>query len=437
MKKINNIFLALLLLLGMTACSQEAPFGPKDQEGSGRVLTSSLSVEVKNDEKVVRSAGVPSVNDFTVDFYNTAEETPYLSYKYGDMPDVVTLPVGTYKVRAYYGGVYGANGETAGFDKPYYLGESDSFTVEADKIVDTITPIVCRLSNVKVTIYFDESLVSHISSDSKVSVVVGNGSSLEFTPSTSESGYFTYAEGSTTLVATFNGVVDGEKTEERKTYSNVSRGVHYKITFKLHDVNSGDPGDINAGGDGDDSGVKVDASVQLEDVGGNGINVDPNEEVTLDDEDRPKEDPETPDDPGQDDPNDNPSDHEGPTITAVAPINLNKVNDVDATSIVQLIIESKTCFTEFVVNVESETLDLSEVGLSNTLDLINPGDYRNVLEALGLLEKNEELNKQTKKVFDISEFMELLESFPGRHDFRLTVSDEKGSTEVVLMLNVK
>ena len=72
---------------------------------------------------------------------------------------------------------------------------------------------------------FDENLVKVMSPDSKVSVSVGQRGSLDFTPSTSESGYFAYEEGSNTISAVFTGVVDGDEVTESKSYSNVKAGI--------------------------------------------------------------------------------------------------------------------------------------------------------------------------------------------------------------------
>ena len=81
-------------------------------------------------------------------------------------------------VRASYGGEYG-DGVKAAFDAPFYLGESNQFSIEKDKVTDNIGTIVCRLSNVKVSILFDPELKAVMDADAKVSVKVGeNGTYL-------------------------------------------------------------------------------------------------------------------------------------------------------------------------------------------------------------------------------------------------------------------
>lgn len=439
MKTTINILLGAALALGVASCSKESPFEAGEQgNGYGRVLTSSLAVELRDSQT---RAGVdsPDVAEFTVDFFRTTDlVSPVESYKYSEMPEIVTLPAGVdYKVVAHYG-----ENPAAEWDAPYFLGESSVFSVKIDEIVDNLDPITCRLSNVKVSIFFDEALAAVMDSDSQVTVNVG-GSSLMFKKDTEKSGYFAYVEGSTTLAATFRGTVDGDATNETKTYNDVRPGTHYSITFRLHTPNASGTGGSTLGS-GDNSGFNVEAGVTIDDIGGEGgIDIDPGDEIILDDEsERPSEgkDPNNPDNP--DDPNNPvnpPVSGEGPVIVAQAPINLDDWNEVDASSVVVLNITSETGITNFVVEVISDTLDLSEVGLVNPLNLVTPGESLEGLQGLGLLKENQEsLGGEKSVVFDISGFMGLLSPmFIGDHIFKVTVTDDSGETVKELKLRVK
>ena len=101
MKRIIYIYSIIALALGMASCSTEASLQCGIPKREGRVLASALSVELKTDEKLVRSSGVPDVSDFTVDFIkaDNLEDSPVKHFRYGDMPEVVTLPVGEYVAR--------------------------------------------------------------------------------------------------------------------------------------------------------------------------------------------------------------------------------------------------------------------------------------------------------------------------------------------------
>lgn len=245
MKKINNIYIGLAAL-ALTACNSEAPFDGAGKEGSGRILTNAIELEVRAEDMVTRSVAVPVPADFTVEIYHASEDDktkpagePVESYPYTDMPEVITLNVGDYVATAYYGGEYG-EGKNAAFDAPYYLG-TEAFTITEGKIVTDLATIICRPANVKVSVNFDEELQKSMSPDSKVTVKVGDGGSLDFTKDTDQDGYFEFVDGSTTLAATFTGKVDGVETTEIKTYEGVKPGLYYRVTFRLHSVDPNQP----------------------------------------------------------------------------------------------------------------------------------------------------------------------------------------------------
>lgn len=441
MKKLFNNICFIFIGLGITACSNELPFKEPAGDGEGRILKSSLVVDVKTEEKLVRAeTGDIDVKDVTVDFISAEDPNNVaLTYTYGHMPEVVTLPVGNYTVKAYYGGTYSEENPSAGFSKPYYYGESEEFSVEKDKITEDIEPIVCKLANVKVTILFDKGLVDVIDDQSMVSVNVGKRGTLDFYPKTEESGYFEYVEGSSTLAAEFSGNIDGERTSETKTYDNVKPGNHYRITFKLHNVEVNVPGAINPGEKGNE--IKVDASVNLIDLTGEDSNLDDSQnDIYLKDDRYENVDPE----PGPDDPV-NPPTGDGPTITAENPIDLDDWNVAKEGLKCVLNVHSDTGVTGFVVKINSPTLTddvLTNVGLAAEFNLITGKtsagvDVTEGLEDLGLPVGGEVENKKDV-IFDVSQFMGLLGIYGAAdHKFILTVSDAGGTTVKELKLRTE
>lgn len=430
--KLKKILYVALMGFGLASCANEAPFTQETKrEGEGKFLAHSLKVEVKSDETLVRaSSGVPDVGDFTVVFINTENNKGEIeqTYQYSALPEVVTLPVGSYVVKAYYGGDLTKPSKAAAFSAPYYLGESEVFQIENNKIIDDLEPVVCKLANVKVTINFDTLLVQQMSSDSKVSVTVGNSSSLEFFPSTTESGYFAYVEGSCTLAASFSGSVEGDYTTETKTYSDVKPGTHYNITFKLHSIDPNEPGDVNLGNEGEE--IKVDAVVNLEDMTGEGgMDITPDQEYYLEDDRYPKDDPNTPVGP------DDPQPADGPSITAGAGIDLDNVNEVKDGMECKLLVISTTGITAFDVDIISEKLtseELEGVGLAAHMDLVNPGSLEEPLSGLGFPVN---VGGEKSVEFNITGFLPMLGALgAAEHTFKLTVSDETGTTEKELKL---
>lgn len=101
---------------------------------------------------------------------------------------------------------------------------------------------------------------------------------------------------------------------------------------------------------------------------------------------------------------------------------------------------TQSVFTGFKVEILSDILTPSElegVGLSDNLDLLNPGKYEDALKGLGFPVGTEISGNQTVK-FDITSFMGLITMLnkSGYCDFKLIVTDESGTTERTIQLDV-
>lgn len=408
MKKYIKQAVAALLLPGLAACGKESPFTGGDE---GAVSTAGITVELASDEGTLESTRAAETGDFTVEFIRQGSTAPVKSYRYSEMPDIVELPVGTYTARAHYG-----DNPSAAWDAPYYVGTTlSAFEVVADQITEVADPIVCYLSNVKVTVFFDDALAAVMGPDAKVSVKVGeDGNSLNYTlADQGREGYFAYAENSSTLAATFSGEVEGFMTNETKVYDDVSPGNHYKITFTLHTPGE-EPGDITAD-------LNVDAKVTIEDIN-RSIGMD---DDILEDDMRPKEEGQDPPAPG-----------DAPEITAKTPLDFDKTNDIVEGQDYVIYIQSKAGIRTFTVDIDSETLtpeELQSVGLATHLDLVNPGDLQEALEGLQFPVN---VGGRTDRIeFNLTTFAPLLSALgPGISKFSLTVSDANGTTSKTLIL---
>ncbi|MDE5998376.1 MAG: DUF4493 domain-containing protein, partial [Muribaculaceae bacterium] len=147
MKLYKGIIYSLSAVVVLTGCSMEETFQKEAPESTGTLKTSCLAPKLGNTEGINIStrAGVPSTDDFNVVISRktNAREAAQgsVEYKYGEMPEVLTLPVGEYKVYAHHG-----ENMPAEWDSPYYYGESE-FSIDANKITDNVDPIVAKLSN--------------------------------------------------------------------------------------------------------------------------------------------------------------------------------------------------------------------------------------------------------------------------------------------------
>ncbi len=426
--KSTNILTILLCSVLLFSCGKEDPFTGQTAGGEGQVLKSALNMDLRDGERgqtTLRStrADVP-YDDFKVIFTKDGAAAPAKTFRYGDMPDVVTLEKGVYTATA----TYGENLD-AEWENPYYVGQSQAFNIRAGEITDDIGEIVCRLENIKVSIGFAPILTQEMSESSFVEVKVTSdgqdAKGLRFTKFEENrgiSGYFRYAEG-VSLVATFNVMVEGLKISTTKSIPVVEKGNHYKITFKLHTQEGENQGDVTAD-------MKVDASVTV-------VNVERNVEVgdddILDDDERPSEKP--------DDPNP-PTPGGAPEIVGTGTINIDALNVIDGSVPVGMKITSSADggFQEFNVVIDSPDLppaELERVGLSANLDLAEtPEQFAAPLTNFGF-----PTNVKGKKEANIEISAILLGMLKGvdagaghTHKFILTVTDANGTTEKTLQL---
>lgn len=425
MKSYKGIFYSLAAVALLTGCANENPFVDPtipDAGQTGALMTRCLAPKLTNAEGVDMStrASVPSTDNFRVVISRkknardgSAEGS--VEYTYSEMPEVLTLPVGDYKVFADHG-----DNKDAAWDEPYYYGESE-FGIDANKITDDVEPIVAKLSNIRVTIVFHPSLLSSMSADSKVEVKVGN-QVMPFVPEETRSAYFKYVNQSQTLAATFYGNVDGSDVVETKTHDNVAPGNHYRITFRVHGIDDDKPGTV-------DGSVTVDATVEQVDMN---HTIDGEKDQILDDDMRPSQG--GGDDPGPDEP-------KGPVPTAEAlepsgdfagydKLDLNADNEITDHLYCawKVTSEAEGGFKTFGVDIISTTLtpgELSGVGLTDKLDLINPGQYEEALAGLGFPVN---VGGLTEAEFDITSFLSLMQALgAGKHEFKLTVGDANGT----------
>lgn len=284
--KIYGLVAGAALLFGAASCSENWN-PPTEEEGS--VSLASMGLDVSNLEKVITaSVGSGSrasmdVSNFLVKIYDSREALAG-SWKYADMPEIVTLPADSYRVD-----IESHEIEKAQWDAPYFCG-SKEFEVTAGKIT-SLGVVTCKFASLKVSIKFTDDLRNYLGDDTEVSVVANDEGRLVYTPAETRSGYFEVIEGSTTLVVTFNGTVNGNAETVRKVYTDVEPGQHRIITYDVKTTQQPIPDET--GQIDPSNGISLDISVTDEDLSGN-VTV---EEEPLPDEPRPGEWPEEPETP--------------------------------------------------------------------------------------------------------------------------------------------
>ncbi len=405
--------------------------GDPNGDGKGDVSLASIGIDVNNAEIVVRAA--VDVSDFQVTIVNKATGAEAASWRYADMPEIFTLPVGDYKVNVASHAVQ----PKAAWESPFYSGDKE-FSIVANKLTE-VGVVTCRLANLKVSIHYSDKLLAALAgNEAKVDVNVNDSDILSFVPGETRSGYYEVVEGNTTLVAEFSGNIGGNVETMRKVYTDdIKPGYHRIITFT---VKNG-PDMPEETGSVNPSGITIDATVTDVDVDGNVVVTEGN----LPDDDRPGHE-------GGDEPGPGPVDPPvldykytaGDADVAFGSDEVSFTGSQDASLYgpedgqkrAEVFIKVPEGIAKLLVNIESDVLDeaaLVEVGLAKEFDLCDPtqtvnGDLTNSLRNLGFPVGAEVLDKTDLK-FDISKFMPLLCMLgSGTHTFHITVTDNVGHT---------
>ncbi|MCH5215578.1 MAG: DUF4493 domain-containing protein [Muribaculaceae bacterium] len=275
MKKIYNILAAGAIAL-MTLNSCDDPYAAYEEtKGEGQLSTKDFVLSVVKEEG---TRAVTDVNDFTVKVVNVVNGSEK-SWKYSEMPGVITLTIGNYRVEA-----FNETPQDAAWDAPYYYKDT-TITIQKDKM-ESLGALMCGLCNMKVSVRYDQKLRALLGNDAVVKAFLENNpsKSLDYTlerVDAETAGYFKYVEGSKTMVLEFSGSVKGSKVNTYRVNTEVNPGEHHIVTFGLKDT----PGIPGENGYIEGSGMSINTTVTVVKVNNNinpgNDNVDPFESLEL------------------------------------------------------------------------------------------------------------------------------------------------------------
>lgn len=426
MKKYFLICLTLLAgMLAFTACHSEVMEG--QSTGKGELNLASMTAEVNTEVETVylgsRAESGTDFSNYIVTVYD-AQSQKINQWKYSEMPEIVSLAVGTCTVE-----VTSAEAPTNGFDIPYYKG-STTCEIKENEIVD-VPAITCKLANMMFSVEYDEEFKSKMSEDVVTTITVGDNS-LEIPGSETRKAYLVAPGGETTSVTvTLKGTIDGEAIDYSERFD-VKTGVHNVIKYDFVPVSDGT---------GDSSTLKVAINVDSSLTGSDEvIGVNPGEEPGIDDF------PEG----GGEEPGDGDGEQNMPTIVGSnfngSPFDISKdvlnvsiKTDMDNPIPLQVTLSAPNGIAHVYVTIDSETLTedlLTEVNLAKNFDLAEPGDLESGLNNLGLPTGQKVIGQETV-LFDITNFTPLLGMFGvATHNFIIRLVDQQ-NLEVTQTLKIK
>lgn len=417
----KNIFLICLTLMVVlftfSAChSEKMETGATDVTGQLSLASMKMEVDLKVDTVYPQSRAGVDVSNFLLTIKNSQGEQVE-QYTYSEMPEIISLPVGTYTVVA-----SSAEAATNGFDVPFYTGSTEQFTIKENELTE-VSALTCRLANVMISVEYDEELRKLMGEDVVTTVKIGDNS-LDIPSSETRKAYLIAPASAGSMDITLKGTIDGESVTEVKRVENVQAGQYNIIKYVLSPVDDGN----NSVGGNLNIAINIDSSMTSSDET---VGVNPGEEPGIDD--FPTDGGEEPGDGDGDGGDESGSDQNMPTIEGTS---FNKVpfdidNDrltISGAAELQVTIGAPNGIANLFVEIISETLDVSEVGLPKSFDLAYPGENSDALSGLGF-PVGDKVIGQTEVPFDISNFTILLPTFKGNHDFKIRVVDSKGLEE--------
>lgn len=432
----KNIFLIcftlMVVLFTFSAChSEKMETGATDVTGQLSLASMKMEVDLKVDTVYPQSRAGVDVSNFLLTIKNSQGEQVE-QYTYSEMPEIISLPVGTYTVVA-------SSAETAtnGFDVPFYTGSTEQFTIKENELTE-VSALTCRLANVMISVEYDEELRKLMGEDVVTTVKIGDNS-LDIPSSETRKAYLIAPASAGSMDITLKGTIDGESVTEVKRVDNVQAGQYNIIKYVLNSVDDGT--NSNVGGNLNIA-INIDSSMTSSDET---VGVNPGEEPGIDD--FPTDGGE---EPGDGD-GDSDGDGEGGITSDISitgkDLGESPFFDIDQTQTITgattLIvgIEAPAGIQNLKVAISSDNEEFNGIGEGlGEFDLAHSDsmneDAQAMLPILGLPIDDAVLN-QTNLDFNISKFTSMLAGFKGTHTFKITVTDNQGKTESKsLVINV-
>ena len=420
----KNIFLICLTLMVVlftfSAChSEKMETGTTDVTGQLSLASMKMEVDLKVDTVYPQSRAGVDVSNFLLTIKNSQGEQVE-QYTYSEMPEIISLPVGTYTVVA-----SSAEAATNGFDVPFYTGSTEQFTIKENELTE-VSALTCRLANVMISVEYDEELRKLMGEDVVTTVKIGDNS-LDIPSSETRKAYLIAPASAGSMDITLKGTIDGESVTEVKRVDNVQAGQYNIIKYVLNSVDDGT--NSNVGGNLNIA-INIDSSMTSSDET---VGVNPGEEPGIDD--FPTDGGE---EPGDGD-GDSDGDGEGGITSDISitgkDLGESPFFDIDQTQTITgattLIvgIEAPAGIQNLKVAISSDNEEFNGIGEGlGEFDLAHSDsmneDAQAMLPILGLPIDDAVLN-QTNLDFNISKFTSMLAGFKGTHTFKITVTDKQ------------
>ena len=409
-------FLSLTAILAMVLCScnKDNPnYTTNDPDGKENMgylalggLNASVMVETENSDSSENVADALATRAVDINTFNVvvsdATGAKVAEYLYSELPaEPIALYAGTYTVSLSSGSMTAG----AAFEEPIYAAEKE--VVITRKQTTTVSDIVCKLANIKVTVAYSADILEQLDTDySTMNVALGD-SALTYVIDETRAGYFKAVEAENTLDLTFT-----------CRYKNSEKDII--MTNKIEHVKAAQWRKINVviqhASDGTatigivcdtwtyDEEVTFDTSVMLM------------EEVLVDDTDLPE------------------IVWEGHDLAETFELT-DEMFDADGnfTSSINIDITAKSAIQSIVVKASSDNADFT-TAYSEIMPLeadICSGDVSNAI--LKMMGYPTDAKGATSTRIKFASQADMLKSYEGTHSFEITVTDANGGKSVATL----
>lgn len=220
---------AAILAVAAIAVSCINPDVPQGSSGKGKLVISGMGVsedlrEATHNADKTR-AGISSDN-FNICIAKMQGGAEVLSCNYCDIPSPLELAVGDYTITILSHAV-----QPAEWDKIHY-SVSEVFSI-AENQTTTLDNLVCKVSNILVSVVFSEKMKQLMSEDSRVDVKVGGCGPLSYGVGETRKGCFKPEQANNSVVWEFSGAIGGEYYNETDFILNAKAGEHHMLKFNV------------------------------------------------------------------------------------------------------------------------------------------------------------------------------------------------------------
>lgn len=409
-------FLSLTAILAMVLCScnkdnpNYATNDPEGKENMGYLalggLNASVMVETENTDSSENVADALATRAVDINNFNVvvsdATGATVAEYLYSELPaEPIELYAGTYTVSL-------SSGEmTSGaeFEQPIYAAEKE--VIITRKQTTTVSDIVCKLSNIKVTVAYSADILEQLDTDySTMSVALGE-SALSYVIDEARAGYFKAVEAENTLDLTFTCRYKG--SEKDIIMTNKIEHVKAAQWRKINVV-------IQHAADGTATiGIVCDTWTYDEEITFD-TSASLMEEVLVDDTDLPE------------------IIWEGHNLEETFELTDDMFDaDGNFTSSINIDITSKSAIQSIVVKASSDNADFT-AAYSEILPLesdICAGEVSNAI--LKMMGYPTDAKGATTTRIKFASQAEMLKSYEGTHSFEITVTDDNGGKSVATL----